>query len=425
MTEDPFSHASPWGRCRPSGWGGFWFRASRAFPAGWPWSRFALLARRLARRSLHGPVDTRLWGLRLRLYPDRSVSEARILFLPRSWDRVERGLLREWIEPGFTFVDVGANAGAYSFRVLSLAGEGGRVVAVEPDPALARQLRYNVGINGAGERMRVVEAAVSAVRGEGTLLLASRNSGENRLVGEGDSRPIAENAPVAEDAGTGNAADSGSAADARNSTVPVSVTTLADLVAEAGLDCIDCLKVDVEGHEGDVVRPYLSGAPRSRWPRHMIVELAHRPGAHGDGPEELQSWITARGVPAGPANEAQRNVHAGVRRRGGPARSVSNPDMIMNEPGGGRGRSCCGVQRLGDEVEERLAGPLDLLARHEAVHGVRRGVKLLEGDARLQKAVGPGQRSELFERGHDQLLGVLPAAVPVRILDLDREEAGG
>ena len=56
MTEDPFSDASPWGRCRPSGWGGFWLRASRAFPAGWPWSRFALLARRLARRSLRGPV---------------------------------------------------------------------------------------------------------------------------------------------------------------------------------------------------------------------------------------------------------------------------------------------------------------------------------------------------------------------------------
>lgn len=295
MTEDPFSLASPWGRCRPTGWGGLWLRASRAFPAGWPWSRFALLARRLARRSLHGPVDTRLWGLRLRLYPDRSVSEARILFLPRSWDRVERGLLREWIEPGFTFVDVGANVGAYSFRVLSLAGEGGRVVAVEPDPALARQLRYNVRINGAGERMRVVEAAVSAARGEGTLALASRNSGENRLVGEGESTPIADNAPVADDAGTGNAADSGSAVGAGNTTVPVRVMTLADLVAETGLGRIDCLKVDVEGHEGDVIRPYIEGVPRSLWPRHMIVELLHRPGAHGDGPEELQSWITARG----------------------------------------------------------------------------------------------------------------------------------
>ena len=273
MTEDPFSGASPWGRCRPSGRGGFWLRVSRFFPGGWPWSRLALLARRLARPALHGPVDTRLWGHRLRLYPDRSVSEARILFLPRSWDRAERRLLREWIEPGFTFVDVGANAGAYSFWVLSLLGEGGRVVAVEPDPALARQLRYNVRINGAGERMRVVEAAVSASRGEGTLLLAPRNSGENRLAAEGE----------------GGAASGGTAA------VPVRVVTLADVVDGAGLDRIDCLKVDVEGREGDIIRPYLEGIPRSRWPRRMIVELPQPPADGERGPGELQSWITGRG----------------------------------------------------------------------------------------------------------------------------------
>ena len=193
--------------------------------------------------------------------------------MPRSWDRIERRLLREWIEPGFTFVDVGANVGAYSFWVLSLVGEEGRVVAVEPDPPLARQLRYNVRINGAGERMRVVEAAVSASRGEGTLLLASRNSGENRLVGEGE----------------------GDVAAPPNSAVPVRVITLADLVAEAGLDGIDCLKVDVEGREGDVIRPYIDGVPRSRWPRRMIVELAHRPTGRESGPEELESWITGRG----------------------------------------------------------------------------------------------------------------------------------
>ena len=273
MNEDHFGDASPWGRHRPAAWGGFWLRVSRFFPGGWPWSRFALLARRLARRSLRGPVDTRLWGHRLRLHPGRSVSEARILFLPRSWDRTERGLLREWIEPGFTFVDVGANVGAYSFWVLSLAGIGGRVVAVEPDPALARQLRYNVRINGAGERMWVVEAAVSASRGEGTLLLASRNSGENRLAAQGEGR----------------------AAAAGNAAVPVRVVTLADVVDQVGLDRIDCLKVDVEGREGDVIRPYIAGAPRSRWPRRMIVELARRPNQGETGPGELQSWITARG----------------------------------------------------------------------------------------------------------------------------------
>ena len=273
MDENRFSDTSPWGVHRPGGWGGFWLEVARSFPAGWPWSRFALIARRLSRRRLKGPVDTRLWGQRLRLFPDRSVSEARILFLPRSWDRPERTLLREWMAPGFIFVDVGANAGAYSFWVLSLAGDSGRVVAVEPDPALARQLRYNVRINGAGERVRVVEAAVAASPGRGTLLLAPGNSGRNRLASNRE--------PAAGSGGTG--------------TVPVRVVTLADVVAEAGLDRIDCLKVDVEGREADVIKPYIKVASRSRWPRRLIVELAHARGGRGTGPVELESWIVSRG----------------------------------------------------------------------------------------------------------------------------------
>lgn len=266
--------ADPWGAHLPRGWSGFWLKVARSFPGGWPWSRFALLARRIARRRLAGPVDTRVWGQRLRLFPDRSVSEARILFLPRSWDRAERRLLGEWaLRTGFTFVDVGANVGGYSFWVASRMAPSGRVVAVEPNPALARQLRYNVGINAAHERIRVVEAAVGAARGTGALTVGARNSGENRLVGD-------------------EAVASGEA------TVPVSVITLADVVEEAGIDRIDCLKVDVEGREAEVIQPYLRSEPRAAWPKHLIVELKRGFGAgarRGSNPDALEGWITGRG----------------------------------------------------------------------------------------------------------------------------------
>lgn len=267
---DHFSAGSPWGVCRPQGRGAFWLEVARSFPGGWPGSRFALLARRAARRHLRGPVDTRVWGCRLRLHPDRSVSEARILFLPRAWDRRERTLLAEWVRPGFTFVDVGANVGGYSFWVLSLTDPSGRVVAVEPNPDLARQLRYNVGVNGADGRMQVVEAAVGATCGVGDLTVEATNSGEGRLVG-----------------------DEG-AAGAAGATIPVRVATLADIVNDAGLDRIDCLKVDVEGRESDVIRPYLDAAPRRMWPRGLIVELKTR-GDDGRRSAELESWIMAKG----------------------------------------------------------------------------------------------------------------------------------
>ncbi len=262
-----FSDARPWGAYLPGGRGALWLAVARAFPGGWPWSRFALLARGAARRHLTGPVDAQVWGQRLRLFPDRSISEARILFLPRAWDRAERRVLAGWMTPGFTFVDVGANVGGYAFWMLSRLGASGCVVAVEPNPDLCRQLRFNVSTNKAEDRVQVVEAALGAQRGTGTLLLGARNSGESRL--------------IRADPGGGKA-------------IPVDVITLADVVREAGLRRIDCLKVDVEGHEAEVIQPYLRGSPRVLWPRHLIVELgqAHRNGQRSPG---LADWLTARG----------------------------------------------------------------------------------------------------------------------------------
>lgn len=266
---DAFAESSAWGDCRPAGWGALWLGVARSLPGGWPWSRFALLARRAARRYLTGPVDTRVWRHRLRLFPDRSVSEARILFLPRSWDRAERRLLARWVRPGFTFVDVGANVGGYSFWVLSLIGASGRVVTVEPNPDLAHQLRYNVRVNGAEGHMLVVEAAVGAERGGAMLVVDAHNSGRSRLARADPGLPA-------------------------NVSVPVDVVTLADVVREAGVYRLDCLKVDVEGHESEVLQPYLRMSPRDLWPRHLIVELK-RASRDFQRSSELEAWLTARG----------------------------------------------------------------------------------------------------------------------------------
>ena len=276
-----------------------------------------------ARRHLTGPVDTEVWGQRLRLFPERSISEARILFLPRAWDRAERGVLAGWATPGtprtpgtpgtpgFTFVNVGANVGGYAFWMLSRLGASGRVVAVEPNPDLCRQLRFNVRTNRAEDRVRVVEAAVGAERGVGTLLLGARNTGESRLIraepGGGAARgpaargpaargPVARG-PVARGPAARGPVARGPAARrpaARGATIPVDVITLADVVREAGLRRVDCLKVDVEGHEAEVIQAYLRGSPRVLWPRRLIVELgqAHRDGQRSPG---LADWLVARG----------------------------------------------------------------------------------------------------------------------------------
>lgn len=56
-------------------------------------------------------------------------------------------LLRELLQPGDTFVDVGANIGFYSL-VLTLTQPGIRVIAFEPNPKIHALLKKNVAANG-------------------------------------------------------------------------------------------------------------------------------------------------------------------------------------------------------------------------------------------------------------------------------------
>ena len=277
MTEDYFSRNHPWGTLRPDRWGRFWLGVSRGsgfalkvLGARLP-SRFALLARRLARARMDGPVDTVVWGQKLRLFPNRSVSEARILFLAWHWDSIERMRIKPWVGPGFTFVDVGANVGGYTFWISSLTGGKGRIVAVEPDPALVRQLRYNVRTNGLEQSVRIVEAAAGAAAGDGRLIRSSVNSGENRL-------------------GRRRAGAPDRVAPAGNGVVPVKVRTLESIVRRAGLERIDCLKVDVEGHEPEVLEPFFAEACPSLRPRLLLVEMKS-----GTASCAMESWILEQG----------------------------------------------------------------------------------------------------------------------------------
>jgi FkbM family methyltransferase len=56
----------------------------------------------------------------------------------------QRELLTRLLPPGGVFLDVGAHVGLYT---LALAGKASRVIAVEPNPAAAAQLRANLALN--------------------------------------------------------------------------------------------------------------------------------------------------------------------------------------------------------------------------------------------------------------------------------------
>lgn len=75
------------------------------------------------------PFVYRRNGVRYVCHPDNS--ESRIVATSAPADRVELAVLRLWLEPGDTFLDAGANVGAYALAAGKFVGPRGRVIAVD------------------------------------------------------------------------------------------------------------------------------------------------------------------------------------------------------------------------------------------------------------------------------------------------------
>jgi predicted RNA methylase len=78
--------------------------------------------------------------------------------------RVDPALMRlaaETVRQGDTVWDIGANLGLFSFAAAVAAGPSGRVLAVEPDTALAGLLRRSAAVNHGHAPVDVLPAAAS------------------------------------------------------------------------------------------------------------------------------------------------------------------------------------------------------------------------------------------------------------------------
>jgi FkbM family methyltransferase len=65
------------------------------------------------------------------------------------------------VQPGWHCVDVGANHGYYSVMMAAAVGNEGRVLAVEPNPALSDLLELSLEVNGFSSISRVARVAAS------------------------------------------------------------------------------------------------------------------------------------------------------------------------------------------------------------------------------------------------------------------------
>lgn len=94
---------------------------------------------------------------------------ARSIIWPGDWERTSLRVFSELAQNARVVVDGGAHTGIYS--LVAAADTRAEIVAFEPNPEILPSLRCNVATNGYGNRIEVVEAALSATPGETRLAL--------------------------------------------------------------------------------------------------------------------------------------------------------------------------------------------------------------------------------------------------------------
>lgn len=182
-----------------------------------------------------GPVDVRSHGFKHRLHHyGKHFVEKKMLLHIQDYDKRELSWLRAAVRPGFHFVDLGANAGLYVFAMKSWDPEA-KVLAVEANPIYAERLKFSLAAN-ALEDVSVMNMAAGAARGEASYYL-----NDESMVGSGPS-------------------------------IKVPVMPLHDMLLAEGFARVDAMKVDIEGFEDRVLTPCFETAPRSLWPRLLILE---------------------------------------------------------------------------------------------------------------------------------------------------------
>ena len=188
-----------------------------------------------------------LWYRLLRTFP-LLVARLSDLHDSLSAGEPETALLPHLVDPLQLSVDVGAHRGLYVHRLLKL---GGTVLAVDANPAMAAFLCVRFRRAIADGRLSVISTALGAREGSGHLSVPEGGSGLATL------RPLASDGhgPLEQ--------------------VTVPVKPLGSLVREP----IGFMKVDVEGHEVEVLKGAADLLARDRPSLLLETEERHRPGA--------------------------------------------------------------------------------------------------------------------------------------------------
>ncbi len=196
------------------------------------------------------------------------------------WEPHETSLILELLQPGDTFLDVGANIGYFSILAAAAVGEAGRVMAYEPDPENYRLLQANVELNALRPRVISTAAALSDANGEGRLYLSSDNLGDHQVY----------------------------AGDEERTSIPIRLVRGDDDLVRT-LSRLDLVKVDTQGSEFRVISG-LSLLLQKFRPRILLELTPHSLRQAGSNGRELVEMLATVKLPMWIIDHVSGGLHA-------------------------------------------------------------------------------------------------------------------
>jgi FkbM family methyltransferase len=188
-----------------------------------------------------GPVDVERDIGKYRLHYLDNLIEIGVLLHPKYNGR-DIAFCREVVDDGGWFVDVGANIGLYSLAVATQAPKA-KVLAIEPGPTALSRLYDNMAASDLTARIQVAECAISDSERTGGLVFKDGDLAIARFEEDAEGGMV--------------------------------TRTLLSLLTELKITKIASLKIDIEGREGEALAPFFRDAPKSLWPKRVVIEHLH------------------------------------------------------------------------------------------------------------------------------------------------------
>lgn len=181
-------------------------------------------------------------GLKLRLSPFGNTIESKILLSSKIREEIELNEVKKVVRNRGVFIDVGANIGYYSLFAAKFGAK--KIISFEPNPTLSNRFKENIEFNQFQEIITVFEYALGDKRGNARLNLNKNDLGSSSLLKNNLSTDF----------------------------INVEVYSLIEILETKGIKQIDALKIDVEGFEDKIMKPFFESSNQKLYPKIVIIE---------------------------------------------------------------------------------------------------------------------------------------------------------